>query len=45
MAGKQIEFHENQRHPRNFELALWGICVVCIVFVLIAISSVGGGGL
>ncbi|MCP3988194.1 MAG: hypothetical protein GY724_03905 [Actinomycetia bacterium] len=45
MAGKQIEFGKNQRHSRTFELALWGICAVCIIFVLIAIQTVGGGGL
>jgi len=43
MAGKQIEFPKNQTHSKEFERAILIFCAVCIIFVLIAISTVAGG--
>lgn len=43
MAGKQIKFPEKQTHDRRFEQATLVFCVICIVFVIIAISTVSGG--
>ncbi len=45
MAGKQIDFPEKQKHSRRFEMGMWAFSIVCIIFVLIAIQTVGGGGL
>ena len=45
MAGKQIKFPENQTHDKRFEQAILLFCVICIVFVVIAISVVDGGSL
>ena len=44
MAGKQIEFNENQTHKKSFEHGLLLFSVLCIVFVVIVINVVGGGG-
>ena len=45
MAGKQIQFPENQTHKKSFEMAMLGFSILCIVLVIIAINTVGGGGL
>ena len=45
MAGKQIEFPPEQTHSKSFERALLIASVVCIIFVVICIETVGGGGL
>lgn len=45
MPDKQIDFPPNQKHSQQVTLWLWAICIVCIVFVVIAIQVVGGGGL
>jgi len=44
MAGRQIEFGENQTHKKSYEKALIAISIACIVFVIIAVNTVGGGG-
>lgn len=44
MAGKQIKFPEMQTHNRGFEMAMLGFSVLCIIFVIIAVNVVGGGG-
>jgi len=41
----QIKFPENQTHKKSFELAMLGFSVLCIVFVIIAVNVVGGGGI
>ncbi len=45
MAGKQVEFPPEQSHSKQFERALLIASLVCIVFVVICIQTVGGGGL
>ncbi len=45
MAGKQVEFPAEQTHSKGFERALFIASAVCIVFVVICIQVVGGGGL
>ena len=45
MAGKQVEFPPEQSHSKSFERALLIASAVCIVFVIICIQTVGGGGL
>lgn len=42
---KQIEFQGLQGHNKNVEKAVVVFCVVCIVFVIIAVQAVGGGAL
>lgn len=44
MAGKQIEFPENQTHDKGFERAVVIFSLVGIILVIIAINVVGGGG-
>ena len=44
MAGKQVEFPENQTHSKSFEKGMLLLSLVCIVFVIIAVNAVGGGG-
>ncbi len=44
MAGKQIKFPENQTHSKKFEQAVWIFTAVCIVFVILAVNMVDGGG-
>ena len=43
MSGRQIEFPPNQQHSKKTEVVLLAICALCIVFVLIAITTVSGG--
>lgn len=45
MAGKQIDFPPNQKHIPSLDRILWIISIVCIILVVIAIQTVGGGGL
>ncbi len=45
MANKQLEFPPEQTHSKQFERALLIISAVCIVFVVLCIQLVGGGGL
>ena len=45
MAGKQVEFPPEQTHSKPFERALLIAAVLCIIFVIICIQTVGGGGL
>lgn len=45
MADKQLEFPPEQTHSKSFEMALLIISALCIVFVVICIQTVGGGGL
>jgi len=45
MAGKQIQFKEKQGHDKGFERNLLIFCAACIVFVIIAVNAVGGGGI
>jgi len=42
--ARQIEFNENQTHKKSYEKALIAISIACIVFVIIAVNTVGGGG-
>jgi len=44
MAGKQVEFPELQTHNKGFEMAMLAFSLLCIVFVIIAVTVVGGGG-
>ena len=44
MAGKQIKFPEKMTHTKQFEMAMWILTLACVVFVIIAIYAVGGGG-
>lgn len=41
----QIKFPENQTHKKSFELGVLAFCAVCILFVIIAVNVVGGGGI
>jgi len=43
MAGKHLEFPENQTHDKKFEQAILAACAVMIIFVIIAINVVDGG--
>lgn len=43
MAGKQIEFPEEQTHKKSFEYAMLGFSVLCILFVIIAVNVFDGG--
>jgi hypothetical protein len=45
VTGRQIDFPPEQRHSKRTELILLAICAVCIVFVIICIETVGGGGI
>jgi hypothetical protein len=45
MAGKQVEFPPEQNHSKSFEYGLLIASVLCIIFVVICIQTVGGGGL
>ena len=36
MAGRQIEFSENQTHKKSYEKALVAFSIGCIVFVIIS---------
>lgn len=45
MAGRQVEFPPEQTHSKGFERALLLASAACIVFVVICIQVVGGGGL
>lgn len=42
MAGKQIDFPENQKHRRDFEVAMWVISILLIIFVVAMVFIVGG---
>ena len=42
--SRQIGFNENQTHKKSYEKALVAISIACIVFVIIAVNVVGGGG-
>ena len=44
MAGKQIEFQEIHPHKKRYERGMLIASVLCIVFVIIAVNVVGGGG-
>ncbi|MDG1412367.1 MAG: hypothetical protein P8L46_13870 [Acidimicrobiales bacterium] len=44
MAGKQIEFKDEQTHDKGFERAVVMFSVACIVLVIVAVNVVGGGG-
>jgi len=44
MAGKQIEFQENHTHKKSYERGMLILSALCIVFVIIAVNVVGGGG-
>lgn len=44
MPDKQIKFPEMQTHNKGFEMAMLVFSVLCIVFVIIAVNVVGGGG-
>ena len=44
MAGKQIEFQEIHTHKKSYERGMLIASVLCIVFVIIAVNVVGGGG-
>ncbi|MGI9608019.1 MAG: hypothetical protein ACR2P0_17955 [Acidimicrobiales bacterium] len=43
MADKHLEFPEKQTHDRNFEKAMIGFSIACIIFVIIAVNAVAGG--
>jgi hypothetical protein len=45
MPGKQIDFPPKQRHDPKVDVVLWVISIVCIILVVIAIQTVGGGGI
>lgn len=34
---RQIEFPEKQTHVKGFEYAMLGICIVCVIVVLIIV--------
>ena len=44
MAGKQIEFPEKQTHSKRYERNLWILMGICIIFGIVAVNVVGGGG-
>ena len=44
MAGKQIEFQEIHTHKKSYERGMLILSALCIVFVIIAVNVVGGGG-
>ena len=44
MAGKQVEFPENHTHKKSYEHGMLILSVLRIVFVIIAVNVVGGGG-
>jgi len=44
MAGKQVEFPENHTHKKSYEHGMLILSGLCIVFVIIAVNVVGGGG-
>ena len=44
MTGKQIEFQENHTHKKSYERGMLILSALCIVFVIIAVNTVGGGG-
>lgn len=41
--SRQIEFPEKQTHDKRFEMGMLGFCVLCILFVIIAVNTVAGG--
>jgi len=43
MAGKHLEFPENQTHSKKFEQGILAACAVMIIFVIIAVNAVAGG--
>ncbi len=45
MAGKQIEFQENHTQKEGYERGMLILSALCIVFVIIAVNVVGGGGI
>jgi hypothetical protein len=40
---KQIEFPPAQRHSRNFELLMIGICIACIIVAVIIAKATDWG--
>ena len=45
MREKQIDFPEGLKHSRTTEMVLWGVAILCILFVILAVQIVGGGGI
>ncbi|MFT7476155.1 MAG: hypothetical protein ACI81L_003103 [Verrucomicrobiales bacterium] len=43
MADKHLEFPEKQTHDKRFEHGVLAFCVICIIFVIIAVNVVAGG--
>jgi len=43
MFGKQIEFPPAQRHSRNFELLMIGICIACIIVAVVIAKATDWG--
>ena len=44
MAGNQVELLENHTHKKRYERGTPTLSLACIVFVIIAVNVVGGGG-
>ena len=44
MAGKEIEFQEKRTHKKSYERGMLILSALSIVFVIIAVNVVGGGG-
>ncbi len=45
MAGKQVEFPPQQTHSKSFERGMWIFSIGCVIFVIIAVLTVGTSGL
>ena len=43
LGRKQIEFPPMQRHSRNFELLMIGICIACIIVAVIIAKGTDWG--
>jgi hypothetical protein len=41
--NKQVEFAPMQRHSRNFELFMIGLCIACIVLAVIIAKATEWG--
>jgi predicted nucleic acid-binding Zn ribbon protein len=41
--GKQVQFPVEQRHSRNFELAMLAICVLCIIVAVVIAKATDWG--
>jgi len=42
--SRQIEFPEKQTHEKSFEYGMLLFSVLCILFVIVMVNVVGGGG-